>query len=276
MSSQKVSIVVELIGEKYQCPCCHSICPIYDRRSDHRKWRHLDTMQFETIIESEIPRVKCDEHGVKSIEIPWAGKHSRFTLLFESFAIRVLQSARSVEEARKLVRLNWHQLEAIKQRAVERGLKRRKATAIPYIGIDEKSHRKGHDYVTLMTDLNGSRVLDVVEARTQEACETLITQALSARQRRWVKAVAIDMWPAYISGIRSQLPDSAIVHDRFHISKHLNEAVDQVRRQEHAQLKAQGDYRLNRTRYRWLANHTEQQIDEQFSTLKNSQLNDSV
>ena len=193
MSSQRASIAVEFIGDEYACPDCQASCPIYDRRGDTRKWRHLDTMQFETMIESDIPRIKCSEHGVKSITMPWADKHSRFTLLFEAFAIRVLHASRSVEEARKLLRLNWHQLDAIKQRAVERGLSRRRAIKIRYIGIDEKSHRKGHQYVTLVNDLEGARVLDVVKDRTQESCEIAITRALSARQRSWVEAVAIDM-----------------------------------------------------------------------------------
>lgn len=271
-AGQRVTIAVEFIGDEYPCPCCQASSPVYDRRGDTRKWRHLDTMQFETVIESAIPRIKCSEHGVKSMKMPWADKHSRFTLLFEAFAIRVLQAARSVEEARKLLGLNWHQLEAIKQRAVERGLSRRRATKIRYIGIDEKSHRKGHQYVTLVNDLEGSRVLDVVKDRTQKSCETAITRALSARQRAWVEAVAIDMWPAYLNAIESQLPSCSIVHDRFHISQHLNEAVDKVRREEHTQMKAQGDDRLKKTRYLWLANHTDDNVDAHFDKLKNTQL----
>ena len=81
------------------------------------------------------------------------GKNSRFTLLFEAFAIRVLKAARSVEEARKLLRLNWHQVDAIKARAVERGLARRQEANIDYLGIDEKQFRSGHDYVRISMTL---------------------------------------------------------------------------------------------------------------------------
>jgi hypothetical protein len=78
--------------------------------------------------------VRCKEHGAKTVTVPWAGKNSRFTLLFEGFAIRVLQAARSIEEAHKLLGLNWHQVEAIKKRAVQRGLSRRESVTIPYLG----------------------------------------------------------------------------------------------------------------------------------------------
>ena len=139
-----------------------------------RTWRHLDTMQFATQLHCQLPRVRCDKHGVKTVEVPWAGKNSRFTLMFEGFAIRVLIAARSIEEARKLLGLNWHQVEAIKKRAVERGLQRRDENAIPYIGIDEKQFRSGHRYISSLVDLQGGRVLDVVEDRTEESCKSLI------------------------------------------------------------------------------------------------------
>ncbi len=107
-----------------------------------RTWRHLDTMQFATYLHCNVPRVRCEKHDVKSIRVPWAEKNSRFTLLFEAFAIRVLNAARSVEEARKLLGLNWHQVDAIKARAVKRGLARRQATKIDCLGIDEKQFRR--------------------------------------------------------------------------------------------------------------------------------------
>ncbi len=68
--------------------------------------------------------------------------------LKSTIAIRVLNDARSVEEARKLLGLNWHQVDAIKARAVERGLARRQATKIDCLGIDEKQFRSGHDSVS--------------------------------------------------------------------------------------------------------------------------------
>jgi hypothetical protein len=79
-------------------------------------------------------------------------KKNHFTLMFEAFAIRVLTAAPSVEEARKLLNMNWHQVEAIKTRAVERCLKRRKSVNIPYVGIDQKQFRSGHRYISSLVD----------------------------------------------------------------------------------------------------------------------------
>ncbi len=91
----------------------------------------MDAIQFSTYLHCAAPRIRCKTHGVKTVSIAWVGKNSRFTLLFEAFAIRVLKAARGVEEARKLLSLNWHQVDAIKARAVERGLAHRAESEIP-------------------------------------------------------------------------------------------------------------------------------------------------
>ena len=270
---QKVDIVIEYTGDVGPCPECGTICPKHDDRKE-RTWRHLDTMQFATQLHCKLPRVRCKEHGAKSVDAPWASKNSRFTLLFEAFAIRVLTAARSVEEARKLLGLNWHQVEAIKDRAVERGLSRRKEDAVPYIGIDEKQFRSGHRYISSLVDLEGGRVLDVVEERTEAACKTLIEQSLTESQQGQVTAVALDMWKAYTNAVEAVLPQADIVHDRFHISQHLNEAVDQVRRKENKELVEQDDGTLKGSKYLWLTNEENQKekFTARFNELKDSDL----
>jgi len=253
MQKLRVDIYVEHVGQTDTCPECGASCRIYDEAAE-RTWRHLDTMQFETLLHAKTPRVECREHGVKTVAVPWAGKHARFTLLFEGFAISVLQAARSVEDARKLLKLNWHQVETIKKRAVERGLSRRKKRLIPYIGLDEKSFGKGMSFVTTCCDLEGGRVLDVAENRDEQSAKKLLNKALSKPQQSGVFAAAMDMWPAYRNAVNEVMPFTEIVHDRFHVSKHLNEAVDQVRRQENRQMIRNGENGLKGTRYWWLKN----------------------
>lgn len=119
-----------------------------------RRWRHLDTMQFETQILARVPRCTCENCGVKTINVPWTSeKHACFTLLFEAFAIDVLQNCSSIKDACTLLRINWHTADQIMKRAVERGLSRRNSEAVPYIGIDEKSYLRHHNYITVMSDL---------------------------------------------------------------------------------------------------------------------------
>lgn len=253
LPTQRVSIrLTESEGAKCKCPECGQIRPLKDHAPE-RQWRHLDTMQFETILVARVPRTNCPECGVLNIDVPWAEPHGRFTLMFQAFAIRVLQAAASVEQGRKLLRLGWHAAQDIMTAAVQRGLERRDVEDVPFLGIDEKNFGKGHDYISVMTDIDGGRVLEVVPERTRQAADTLWS-TLSEEQKQSVEAVAIDMSAAFLGSTQEHAPQAAVVHDRFHLSKHLGEAVDRVRRAEHKALKEAGDERLTGSRYLWLTN----------------------
>jgi transposase len=159
-------------------------------------------------------------------------------------------------------------------KAVARGLERRTADEIPWVGMDEKSFRKGHNYVSIINDLESMRVLEVVEGREGKAANELITKALDKKQQEMVCGVCIDMSAPYIKAIRELLPHADIVHDKFHISKHLNDAVDKTRRLEHAQLLKKGDQTLTKTKYLWLTNmdHLSEESSKKINHLKTSDL----
>jgi len=233
------------------CPACGRSGPRYDSRL--RRWRHLNTMQWKTFIAAEVPRVNCPQCGVKQVRVAWAEDASRFTELFEAFAIQVLQAVRSKVQAQGLTELSWDQVDRIMERAVARGLARRSLEGLSYLGLDEKSFGKGHDYVSVLHDVVGRRVLDLVPERTREAADTLWA-AIPEAQRQAVAAVAADMWQPYLEATRAAVPQAAIVHDKFHCAKELNKAVDLVRRREHRALKREGDETLSRTKYLWLKN----------------------
>src|SRR5262245_36503475 len=107
LAAQRVEIRLRAQGDArgLKCPECGKWAALYDHAPE-RRWRHLDTMQFETVLVARIPRVNCLEHGVKTIEVPWAGKNSRFTLMFEAFAIRVLQACETLSRGAGLLRLD--------------------------------------------------------------------------------------------------------------------------------------------------------------------------
>lgn len=255
-----------------ECPECGRSCAIKDHREE-RRWRHLDIMQFQTIIKSRVPRSECPEHGVKTINVPWAGPNSRFTLLFERLAIDVMRAAKSLKEAAGLLGLSWDQVHHIQSRAVERGLARRELDEIKNVGIDEKSFLKGHKYASLMVDIDGERILDVVEGRTLEAANSL-WQKLPEEIRTGVDAVAMDMWDAFITSTKTHAPQADIVHDKFHISKYLNEAVDKVRRAEHKAFMKEDNETLKGAKYLFLKN-PENMTDiekERFKTLRMDKL----
>ncbi|MDP1578713.1 MAG: ISL3 family transposase [Reyranella sp.] len=232
------------------CPECGEPCARHDH-APAREWRHLNVMQFLTIIRARVPRCACSEHGVKTVRTPWAEPGSHFTLHFELFAVQVIAACRSLTQAADLLELGWDGVQRIVDRAVARGLARRSTDGVLYVGLDEKSFGRGQRYVSIATDIKGARVLEVVPGNDQAAGESL-WQALPAEQRSRVAAAAMDMSAGFAAATRTQAPQAAIVHDKFHVAKLLNDAVDQTRRAEHQQLQAAGDDTLKHTRYLWL------------------------
>ena len=260
-------------GLEWACPECGALCPLYDHQPE-RQWRHLDTCQFKTILHAEPPRSNCRQHGARTVKLPWAEPNSRFTALFEGIAIEWLKVASQKAVADQLS-LSWDEVHAIQERAVRRGLARRKAETVAHVGVDEKSFTRGHRYFTLVNDLDRGRVLFVAEKREESSLDAFWS-GLSEQQLEAVQAVAMDMWDPYVNSTRRHLPDAErkIVFDKFHIAKHLSEAVDLVRRRENRQLQASGDDRLAGTRYDWLRHpaRMEPQDRKQFAELRNSNL----
>ena len=239
-------------GTRFCCSECDELLPCYDHAPE-RQWRHLDSCQYKTILHASIPRVKCPEHGVKQVDIPWAGKGSRFTLLFERFAIDVLLATQTVTGAMSILRTNWDQTWNIVQRAVKRGKDRKEAKPLPRIGIDEKAFAKGHSYITLVYDLDNSTVEAITDGNNTESGIACFSQ-LSTAQIESVEAVAMDMSAAYVKAAKQTIPlaETKIVHDRFHVMQLATKAVDKVRRGEHRQLKLEDDNRLAKTKYIWI------------------------
>ncbi len=232
---------------------CNAPMACYDHTAE-RRWRHLDTMQFKTVLHAKTPRVKCSEHGVKQVQLPWAEKNSRFTLSFERFAIDVLLATQTVKGAQSILKTSCDETWHVLCKAVARGQQRKTEKSMPRIGIDEKAFRKGQDYITLIYDLDNSTVEAISDGNDTDSADACYEQ-LSDAQKQSVKAVAMDMSAAYVKSTKANIPlaETKIVHDRFHIMKLATEAVDKVRRREHRQLKAQGDDRLTGTRYLWLS-----------------------
>jgi transposase len=275
---QQTSITVVLAHATapglFRCPKCDGVAPVYDHHKA-RTWRHLDTCQFETFLTTQVPRLNCRACGVLTAQVPWAAPHGRFTLLFECFALDILFTAQVQSRAAQLLRLTPDQVNYLMQRAVERGLERRdRRREIAHLMVDEKSLQTGHHYVSVLSDGQQGAVLEVVEHRTNEAASELFERALSAPQKAAVKVVTLDMWPPFATAARTQLPAADLVYDRFHLSEHLNAAVDQTRRQEHKRLAQAGDERLKQTRYLWLRapESLSEKQQEQLETLCQSEL----
>ena len=253
VSSGEVTVTVEPDQEtKHCCPICGKVSPGYDSRM--RRWRHLDTCQYKTILVADVPRVKCEDHGVVTVSVPWAEPGSGFTSLFEALVIDWLKEA-SISAVSRLMNLSWNAIDGIMQRAVKRGLSRREEIAVSQIGVDETAFKRRHDYVTIVSDQQTGTVLHVGQDRKKETLKAWYS-SLKEEQREAIESVSMDMWPAFINATLESLPgaEEKIAFDKFHVAKYLGEAVDKVRRQEHKTLMAEGYEDLKGSKYDWLYN----------------------
>jgi transposase len=244
VDESKLVVHVDHVGI-LTCPVCGRDCPLYDHSAE-RSWRHLDTMQFATYVVARVPRSNCAEHGVKQTCVPWAGVKSRFTELFEKWAIQVLLLTKSQSRTAKLLRLSGDQVHDIMHRAVDRGLARRELGEIVHVSVDEKSFQKGHDYATVVCDVKGKRVVEVTRGRNEKAAKKAFGTLPKPES---VKTVTLDMSEAFKNGAADSLPGADLIHDRFHVAMMLSRAVDSVRR---AEVKARPE--LRGSRYVWLKN----------------------
>ena len=238
-------------GIRVRCPECGTFYGMYDHAPE-RVYRHLNTCQMETYIHVRPPRVNCPHHGVKQIDSEFGENGSEMTFAFESFVIRVAQEC-SVEATGRLCGISWDRSWNALERAVARG-QDRKAHRIPSrIGVDEKSIARGHKYESLVYDIDAGTVEFVWDDRGQQSLENYYRQ-FSREELAGVKAVAMDMWDPYIAATKAYVPkaDKKIVFDRFHVMRHVLEAVDKVRKTEHHLLRERGEETLKGTKYLWL------------------------
>lgn len=275
-STEEVEVFIEHDGsEALRCPDCGEEGPRYDVR--RRSWRHLDTCQYRTTLTADVPRVKCGRHGVRQVQAPWAERGSRFTAMFECLAIDWLKES-SISAVSRRLRLSWDELYGIQSRAVRRGLDRRQEELISVVGVDETSFQRRQEYVTIVNDLQGGRVLYVADGRGRDALEGYY-EGLSEEQLEALETIVMDMWRPYIQATQACIPGwaDAIAFDRFHVAMHLSDAVDEVRKADRRRLRAEGDKRLDRTRYLWLMGPEKlaklgPERQQQFSDLKRSAL----
>ena len=198
LDENKVEVVLGFEKDvRLACPDCGASCGRYDTRT--RSWRHLDTMQYRAVLTADVPRVECKEHGVKQVAVPWAGPGSRFTALFESLVIDWLHGT-SVTGVAQTLHMSWDEVDGITQPAVERGLKRRESQPLRRIGIDETSFQKRHEYVTVVYDVERTRVIEVLNGRKQDDLEKFFWDT-PLEHILTLESVSMDMWPAYINAV---------------------------------------------------------------------------
>ena len=161
-------------------------------------------------------RVKNKQGKVITVQPPWGGSGVSFSSQFEEKVIDLLQATKNQTKTALLVNCSFSMVNRIMHNSVERGMKRRpKELAFTNLSIDEKSFKRNHHYVTVLSTPLSGVVIDVCENRTKQACSKLLSEVLKDQADN-VQTVSVDMWKAYLESISDVLPNAKIVHDRFH------------------------------------------------------------
>ena len=272
---QEIEVRVTCREQLWGCPECGQRMHVHDY--EERRWRHLDSCQFKTFVVTRVPVVKCPEHGAQVVAVPWAEKWGRFTQLFERLAIDLMLEC-SILAACGILRISWDEADGIKQRAVKRGLARKLREVPEQVCVDEKSVGHGQDYVTVVARLSPGEPASVdyvSDGRTRESLDEYWHQ-WTPEELAAVRAVGMDMWEPYFKSTLANVPEAEgkIVYDPFHLSSHMNKAVNEVRKTEARQLQRAGDSTLKGTRHLWLYGweNLTTPLAEQFDQLRGLQL----
>jgi transposase len=196
-----------------------------------RKWQHLNFFEHKCYLHARVPRIKNRAGKVHVEDVPWARKGSGFTLLFEAFAMLLIESEMPVSKTAKLVKVYPQRIWNIFHFWISKMHADDKIEDLTCLGFDETSTKKGHNYVTLAVDMDKRRVLFATKGKgadtIEKSVEYLESKGVDIKE---VKNVCIDMSPAFISGCEKHLPDAAVTFDKFHIVKEINKALDEVRK----------------------------------------------
>ena len=253
-NEESMIIEIDRLGNRrLRCGVCRKPCRGVHSIRKWREWRDLSMRKLRLILRYQPRRVQCPGCGVRVEGFAWAEPWARVTRALANAAASLARELSWQGTARHFG-LNWKTVAGVVQRAVRYGLRHRKRAPVHMIGIDEVSRRKGQVYLTVVYDLEGRVLLWVGEDRTEEAVKKFFTQELGKRRCSTLRVVCMDMWAAYVNLVRKHAPQAQILFDRFHIVKHLQEAVDEVRRSEVRRLTGKEKTTFKSTRWLLLKN----------------------
>lgn len=222
-------------------------CGVHD--TVEKRWRHLNFFQHECYLHARVPRVDTPDGRVLMVMPPWAGKLDGFTLLFEALLIQLCKHM-PVNQVAQMVGTDPRKLWRLLDVYVAAARSSEDMSGVTAVGMDETSIAKGHHYITLFVDLHLRRTIHVTEGKGADTVKAFVEDLRAhGGKPEQITDVSCDMSPAFIKGVREQLPHAKITFDKFHILKIINEAVDEVRREE-----AKTNPLLTNARYVFLKN----------------------
>lgn len=227
----RLDVLVKPFKNGCRCPECGRRGKIIRQRPDPRFWRDIPVGPWSVWLMCWPREIYCATHGRVTERLPWADAGTRVTYRLEYLMLRYCQIM-SQKAAAELLRLPASTLSDLLHRLIRRLREGHRIRGLKTIGIDEISYHKGHKYATLVYDLDRSRVVWIGQGKGRETVDRFFNEALSDYQKARIRSACCDMSQAYIGAIETHCPNATLVLDRFHIVKALNEAVDEVRKQQ--------------------------------------------
>lgn len=214
---------------QFVCPKCGGTTVRYGYEDKERVWRHGDCMFYPTYIHCRRPRIQCPHCGVIQLNAPFERSGSRFTLMFEGYAMLLLESM-PVARAARVLRCDEKSLTNIMKYWVKKADSARDLSETTSIAIDETSNKKGHDYVTLVIDAATRAVIDVEEGKDKSTVEKFKKKLeKQGGKAESIETVTGDMSKAFLSGVEGTFPNANYIIDKFHVKQILIKALDEVR-----------------------------------------------
>lgn len=206
--------------------------------TEERVWQHLNFFQHRCFIHARVPRVKNSLGKVETVQCPWARAGSGFTLMFEAYAMLLIENEMAVNKVAATLGVVANRLWLVFNYWIEKAIKVDDLSQVSSIGIDETSSKKGHEYVTVVADTESKRTIFVAENRDMETLkafkETLIAKRGTVEQ---IQEISMDMSVSFIAGVNEYFPKANITFDKFHLVQQVNKALDDVRKAERRENK---------------------------------------
>ena len=203
---------------------------VYD--TQEKQWRHLNFFEHECYLNARVPRLDINGTVKRLIDPPWSGLNNGFTMLFEALVLQ-LASHMPVHTVGKIINESDYKIWTMLDRYVTKALSKNNYSQVTAVGMDETSKRKGHDYITLFVDLMQKQTIFIAEGKDHKTVEAFVDDFKTHNgDPDTIKDISCDMSPAFIKGVKDNLPNAKITFDKFHIMKIINKAVGDVRKQE--------------------------------------------
>ena len=198
--------------------------------------RDLPCGDAQIYLEVEIRRVKCRVCGkVKQEKLDWIANNPFYTDRFKYWVGRRCRAS-SIKDVAKECKLDWKTVKELEKEYMSEQLEKAPEIAPHVIGVDEISIRKGHAYRIVVSDLErGVPIWFGGKDRSEESMN-MFYELLGPEKCGKIRLIVMDMWKAFEKSARKNAPQAAIMYDKFHVFKHLGEALDKTRKSEYARL----------------------------------------